>query len=86
VYYFDPCSFDIKPGDGVIVETARGMEYGTVTMGITEIKEEDVTKPLKKIIRIADESDIRRSMRKMSRRKRRPCPSARRRSRSIIWR
>lgn len=58
VYYFDPCSFDIKPGDGVIVETARGMEYGTVTMGITEIKEEDVTKPLKKIIRIADEGDI----------------------------
>ena len=42
VYYFDPCDLDVQPGQGVIVETARGMEFGTVTMGITPIKEEDV--------------------------------------------
>ena len=58
VYYFDPGELDIKQGEGVIVETARGMEYGTVTMEVTEIKDEDVTKPLKKIIRVANESDI----------------------------
>ncbi|TDP50375.1 PSP1 domain-containing protein [Aminicella lysinilytica] len=60
VYYFDPEDLDIKTGEGVIVETARGMEYGTVTLDITEIKDEDVTKPLKKIVRIADEKDIKR--------------------------
>lgn len=60
VYYFAPGDLDIKAGEGVIVETARGMEYATVTLGITEIKEEDVTKPLKKIVRIADENDIKR--------------------------
>ncbi len=58
VYYFDPCDLDVQPGQGVIVETARGMEFGTVTMGITPIKEEDVTRPLKKIVRIAGEKDI----------------------------
>ena len=58
VYYFDPGDFDVKPGQGVIVETARGMEFGTITMGVTAIKEEDVTRPLKRIVRIADDKDI----------------------------
>ncbi|WP_425755408.1 PSP1 domain-containing protein [Ihubacter sp. rT4E-8] len=60
VYYFDPDELEIKSGDNVIVETARGLEFGTVTMDITEIREEDVVQPLKKIIRIAGEEDIRR--------------------------
>lgn len=57
VYYFDPDTFDVKMGDNVIVETARGTEFGYVTMDITEVKDEDVVQPLKKIIRIATEED-----------------------------
>ncbi|MGN0658860.1 MAG: stage 0 sporulation family protein [Emergencia sp.] len=60
VYYFDPDNLNVKIGDSVIVETARGLEFGTVTMDITDIREEDVVQPLKKIVRIAGEDDIRR--------------------------
>jgi Uncharacterized homolog of PSP1 len=60
VYYFDPDGLDVVLGDSVIVETARGMEFGTVTMEITEIKEEDVVQPLKKIVRKANPDDMRR--------------------------
>ena len=58
VYYFDPNNLDIKIGTNVIVETARGLEFGTVTLGPTEIKEEDVVQPLKKIVRIANAADV----------------------------
>ncbi len=58
VYYFDPGEFVPEPGAGVIVETARGLEFGTVTMGITAVNRKDISKPLKKIVRIADEKDI----------------------------
>ena len=61
VYYFDPDGLDVVLGDSVIVETARGMEFGTVTMEITEIKEEDVVQPLKKIVRKANPDDMLRS-------------------------
>ena len=57
VYYFDPGDLEVKMGDNVIVETARGMEFGTVTMDIAEIHENDVVAPLKKIVRIANEQD-----------------------------
>ncbi len=60
IYYFDPGEFDLKTGCGVIVETARGMEFGTVTMARNAVNDEDVKKPLKKIVRIADESDVKR--------------------------
>ena len=60
VYYFDPDGIEVEPGTNVIVETARGLEYGTVSMGITDIKEEDVVSPLKKIVRIATEDDEKR--------------------------
>jgi cell fate regulator YaaT (PSP1 superfamily) len=58
VYYFDPGDFDVKPGDNVIVETARGKEFGTVTMEIAEVDESEVVAPLKEILRVADEEDI----------------------------
>lgn len=61
VYYFDPNNFDVTIHDPVIVETAKGLEFGTVTMEITEIKEEDLVQPLKKIVRIATEEDIARN-------------------------
>lgn len=60
VYFFDPGELDIKLNDHVIVETARGLEFGTITMEITEIKEEDVVQPLKKIVRLATEEDVKR--------------------------
>jgi len=59
VYYFDPLDFDIKKGDHVIVETARGIEYGTVVGDIKELEEEKINQPLKPVIRIAKERDDR---------------------------
>ncbi|MBN7774266.1 PSP1 domain-containing protein [Clostridium aminobutyricum] len=57
VYYFDPGDLEIIKDSNVIVETARGMEYGTVTCDIKEVPEKDIVAPLKKIIRIANEKD-----------------------------
>lgn len=57
VYYFDPDNFELNIGDCVIVETARGMEFGTVTMDPTEVSEDEIVAPLKKIIRIANAED-----------------------------
>ncbi|MDD4377077.1 MAG: stage 0 sporulation family protein [Eubacteriales bacterium] len=57
VYFFDPDDLDIKLNHNVIVETARGMEFGTVTMEVQEVKEEEIVQPLKKIIRIANDED-----------------------------
>ncbi|MDF2820585.1 MAG: hypothetical protein K0R15_1026 [Clostridiales bacterium] len=58
VYYFDPGQFEIKEDDKVIVETARGIEYGIVVLGPREIPEEEVVQPLKKVIRIATKEDV----------------------------
>lgn len=57
VYYFSPGDFDIEVGQNVIVETARGTEFGEVVVGIKEVEEEDVVQPLKQVIRIATEED-----------------------------
>ncbi len=57
IYYFDPLDIELAAGDNVIVETARGMEYGTVTIGVREILEEQVKAPLKPIIRKATPED-----------------------------
>jgi len=57
VYYFDPLDFKIGKGDHVIVETARGIEYGTAVGDIRELEEEKITQPLKPVIRIATERD-----------------------------
>lgn len=58
IYYFDPDIFDIKQGDKVVVETARGMEFGEVTVGIKEVPEREIVQPLKKVIRIANDKDM----------------------------
>lgn len=60
VYYFDPDEITINEGDKVIVETARGVEFGNVVIGPKEVKEEEVVQPLKQVIRIATEEDIKR--------------------------
>jgi len=59
VYYFDPDNIDLKKGDSVIVETARGLEFGVLTEDIKEVGEKDIVAPLKKILRVADEKDHR---------------------------
>ncbi len=57
VYYFSPGDLDIKRGSHVIVETARGIEYGTAVLGVTEVKDEEIVSPLKSVIRAATPED-----------------------------
>lgn len=57
IYFFAPGKFDIRQGDNVIVETARGVEFGRVVAGPKEVKDEEVVQPLKSVIRVATEQD-----------------------------
>lgn len=57
MYYFDPGALEISEGDGVIVETARGMEYGEVVLAPRDIPEEQIVTPLKDVLRVATEDD-----------------------------
>lgn len=59
IYYFDPIGLPIETGSHVIVETARGIEYGKVVLAPKEIPDDQVVQPLKPIIRIATEEDDR---------------------------
>ena len=68
VYFFDPAGHVIEEGDKVIVETARGMEFGIVSSGPRNVKENDIVKPLKKVVRIANEKDIARNEENMKKR------------------
>ena len=67
-YFFDPQDLSIVQGDYVIVETARGIEFGKVYLGITEMKNEDISRPLKPVIRIANEEDHKQHLENESRR------------------
>ncbi len=57
LYYFDPGSLWPTAGDAVIVETVRGIEYGEVVTGVSQIADELITPPLKNVIRIATRED-----------------------------
>lgn len=57
IYNFSPADFQVKVGDHVIVETARGIEYGSVVQEIREVADDKVIMPLKSVIRIATEED-----------------------------
>ncbi len=57
IYFFDPLQFEIKRGDHVIVETARGIEFGTAVSDIREVEEDKVVQPLKPVMRIATKQD-----------------------------
>ena len=59
IYFFSPGKLEIKQGDNVIVETARGVEFGYVAAGPREVEEDNITLPLKSVIRIATADDIR---------------------------
>jgi cell fate regulator YaaT (PSP1 superfamily) len=57
IYYFEPDGLEIQRGDDVIVETARGIEFGTAVLGLRDVEDADIVAPLKKVIRIATEED-----------------------------
>lgn len=57
IYYFDPLDFEIEKNTDVVVETARGLEYGKVVVGIKYLSEDELISPLKPIVRIATEED-----------------------------
>ena len=58
IYYFDPAGLDIEKGNFVVVETARGIEFGECVIGLKEINENDVIAPLKSVLRVATDNDI----------------------------
>ena len=62
IYYFDPVDIEISQDEKVIVETARGMEYGIAVVPGKEVEESDIIAPLKPIIRLANEEDIQRNL------------------------
>lgn len=57
IYYFNPKNYKMKPGDHVIVETARGVEYGKVVLAPKEVADDQVVHPLKKVLRVATPDD-----------------------------
>ncbi len=62
IYYFDPDNETLPVGSQVIVETARGVEFGDVVVGEKEVEEKDIVSPLKKVVRVVTEEDIRINM------------------------
>lgn len=69
VYYFDPKNMEIRRGEHVIVETARGVEYGRVVMGTREVPQEEVVQPLKPVLRVATAEDDEKVLRNRSKEK-----------------
>ncbi len=61
IYYFDPLKKQYSENDRVIVETARGIECGTVASANHEVEDEAIIKPLKRVVRIATDQDLRRA-------------------------
>ena len=59
IYFFSPGKYKIETGDKVIVETARGVEFGSVVTGVREVEDDKITQPLKSVIRIATQDDVR---------------------------
>ncbi len=57
IYFFDPAGLEIKQGDNVIVETARGIEYGQVVLGCKDVEEDRIIQPLKQVIRVSTPED-----------------------------
>lgn len=57
IYYFNPKNYNVKVGDHVIVETARGVEYGRVVLEPRSVKEDEVVHPLKEVLRVATKED-----------------------------
>lgn len=58
IYFFDPLQIFLKPGDNVIVETARGMEFGTVVSKVDTVDDQMLKHPIKPVIRKASAKDV----------------------------
>ncbi|MCL2222560.1 MAG: stage 0 sporulation family protein [Oscillospiraceae bacterium] len=56
-YFFDPSNLEISKGDMVVVETAKGLEYGECVQGVHEVDDENIVKPLRPVVRVATEED-----------------------------
>ena len=69
-YYFDPKDIELVEGDSVILETARGVEYGKVVQGIKEVSDDEIVPPLKPIIRKATQKDEEQNERNLNDRER----------------
>jgi cell fate regulator YaaT (PSP1 superfamily) len=69
IYYFEPGELQLERGQSVIVETARGVEYGTVEIARRAEPEENIVLPLKQVIRVATEEDMERLARNEEREK-----------------
>jgi len=70
IYFFSPADYDIRKGQHVIVETARGVEYGSVVLGPKDVEEEKVIQPLKSVIRLATQEDDEQELRNKEKEKR----------------
>lgn len=57
IYYFSPGQLDIKKGDGVVVETAQGKEFGDVVIATKDVRDDEIIAPLKSVLRIATRDD-----------------------------
>lgn len=57
-YYFDPQGFDIKKGQTLVVETAKGVECGIAQSGVKEVEDDEIVSPLKPVKKIADDRDL----------------------------
>ena len=57
-YYFDPNGMQIQPGDGLILETSKGQEYGECVKGNTQVEDDQVVQPLRPVIRVATPKDL----------------------------
>ena len=69
IYYFDPKDINFNEGDGVIVETTRGLEFGTVANGNHFVDDSEIIKPLKEVIRKATEKDIKQNAENIEKKK-----------------
>ena len=65
IYYFDPKNIEFSEGDGVIVETARGLEYATVSIANKDVDESEIVQPLKPVVRKATEDDLKKVQRNL---------------------
>jgi len=79
VYTFDPAGNQLAKGSTVVVETARGVECGTVAEPNHSVEDDQIVAPLKSILREANDRDLH-NLRRTARRKRKPSRSARRKS------
>lgn len=65
IYYFDPKNIEFAEGDGVIVETARGLEYATVSIANKDVDESEIVQPLKPVVRKATDDDLKKVTRNL---------------------